>query len=225
MSSKIEAIKLFSQNKVIQTDLSYFDSLANFFEETVDQRLGFYEKKKEEYQNKKVFFEKELVDNIKIKNSLQKYMKSATKFRDDPESDQTRMEKCLATIDRFHNLEKTLDENINFIKNQISKINKKMSYNKPSIMALISNHLKTAKMKARDDSLPFYTNSVLLKIVTDNKISNLIKQKEQNSKIVIPLEIELKIEEIRNDEMSKIHIRYYNASIMSGLDIIFDFFK
>ena len=92
-------------------------------------------------------------------------------------------------------------------------------------MALVSNHLKTAKMKARDDSLPFYTNSVLLKIVTDSKISNLIKQKEQNSKIVIPPEIESKIEEIRNDEMSKIHIRYYNASIMSGLDIIFDFFK
>lgn len=225
MTSKIENIKLFNQNKVIQTDISYFDSLANFFEETIDQRLGFYDKKKEEYLKKKVFFEKELVDNIKIKKSLQKYMISATKFRDDPESDKTRMEKCLATIERFNNLEKRLDKNINLIKNQISKITKRISYNKQSVVALVSNHLKTAKLKARDDSLPFYINSTLLKTVKDSKISNMMIQKEKNPKFIIPPEIELKIEEIRNDEMSKIHIRYYNASIMPGLDMIFDFFK
>ena len=213
MSSKLEILKKFNQNKDIQKELSDFESFGPLFETRVDRRLEKYNKHKEECQKEKASLEGNLAELVKIKHVLQSYLGRWT------------IDKA---IERFSSLDKIVDENIELVKQKIDRIDKlygKLTKNKNSIMSLINDHLKTLKTKARDESLPLYNNTALVKLIEDDKIINTINQKERNPKFVIAREVELKIEELRNGEMIKIHNKYHNACLSQIIDIIIHFFN
>jgi hypothetical protein len=207
MSSKLEILKKFNQNKDIQKELSDFESLGQLFETHVDHRLLLYTKNKEECQKEKASLEGNLAELVKIKHVLQSYLGRWT------------IDKA---IERFSSLDKIVDENIELVKQKIDRIDKiyvKLTKNKNSIMALINDHLKTVKTKARDESLALYNNTALVELIDDEKIRKIIKQSR------IPPEVELKIEELRTEQMRKIYIKYYNTGISQIINIIIHFFN